>query len=302
MARYGKALLIAAGMVISGGAVAGEPAHVTGGGGLQFAVYEAGNPEGPPILFIHGITQSHLSWGRQMQGPLAEDLRLVAMDLRGHGASDKPLDAAHYTDSKLFARDIHAVIRSKSLERPVLVGWSYGGYVIADYLRHFGDGDIGGIVLVGVSPRLGTEEAQADLGPEFLEAAGGLMSGDVRTNIEAVRNFLPLVTEEPLSDEVRDIAFGSAMMVPPAVRRALLGRELDNADLFASVDAPAIIAHGRHDRIVRLGTAREMAEVMPNAELKVYDDSGHAPFLEEAERFNRDLAAFVRNVHPSAAQ
>lgn len=302
MWKYGKALLIAAGLVISGGVVAGEPAHVTGGGGLQLAVYEAGNPEGPPILFIHGITQSHLSWGRQMQGPLAEEFRLVAMDLRGHGASDKPLDAANYTNSELFARDIQAVIRSKSLERPVLVGWSYGGYVIADYLRHFGDGDIGGIVLVGVSPRLGTEEAQADLGPEFLEAAGGLMSGDVRTNIEAVRNFLPLVTEKPLSDEARAIAFGTAMMVPPAVRRALFGRELDNVDVFAGLGAPALIAHGRHDRIVRLGTAQEMAEVIPNAELKVYEDSGHAPFLEEAERFNQDLAAFVRDHHSSAAQ
>lgn len=298
MSRYGKALLIAAGLVISSAGVAGEPAHVTGGGGLQLAVYEAGNPEGPPILFLHGITQSHLSWGGQMQGPMGEEFRLVAMDLRGHGASDKPMDAANYTDSELFARDIQAVIRSKSLERPVLVGWSYGGYVIADYLRHFGDGDIGGIVLVGVSPRLGTEEAQADLGPEFLEAAGGLMSDNVRINIEAVRNFLPQVTEKPLSDEARDIAFGTAMMVPPAVRRALFGREMDNVDVFAGLDAPVLIAHGRHDRIVRLSTAQEMAEFMPNGELKVYDDSGHAPFLEEAERFNRDLAAFVRNVHP----
>lgn len=302
MSRYGKALLIAAGLVISSTGVAGEPVKVTGGDGLQLAVYEAGNPEGPPILFLHGITQSHLSWGRQMQGPLAEEFRLVAMDLRGHGASDKPLDAANYTDSELFAKDVHAVIRSKSLERPVLVGWSYGGFVIADYLRHFGDGDIGGIVLVGVSPRIGTEEAQADLGPEFLKAAGGLMSDDVRTNIEAVRNFLPLVTEKPLSDEARDIAFGTAMMVPPAVRRALFGRELDNEALFSGIDAPALIAHGRHDRIVNLGTAKEMAKVIPNAEFKVYDDSGHAPFLEETERFNQDLAAFVRGVHASAAQ
>lgn len=302
MTSYGKALLIAVALVISSTGVAGESAHVTGGGGLQLAVYEAGNPEGPPILFLHGITQSHLSWCRQMQGALAEDFRLVAMDLRGHGASDKPLDAANYTDSELFAKDVHAVIRSKSLDRPVLVGWSYGGFVIADYLRHYGDGDIGGIVLVGVSPRLGTEEAQADLGPEFLEAAGGLMSGDVKTNIEAVRNFLPLVTEEPLSDEARDIVFGTAMMVPPAVRRALFGRELDNVAVFAGLNAPALIAHGRHDRIVRLSTAQEMAEVMPNAELKVYDDSGHAPFLEEAERFNQDLASFVRDVHSSAAQ
>jgi non-heme chloroperoxidase len=65
---------------------------VAGGGGVQLHVIEAGNPGGRPILFIHGISQSSLAWSRQLDSELARDHRLVAMDLRGHGLSDKPRD------------------------------------------------------------------------------------------------------------------------------------------------------------------------------------------------------------------
>jgi pimeloyl-ACP methyl ester carboxylesterase len=77
----------------------------------------------------------------------------IAYDLRGHGASDKPLDADRYTTSSFWADDLAAVIQTHNLERPVLVGWSYGGYVIADYVRKFGDAALGGLVFVGVSTK-----------------------------------------------------------------------------------------------------------------------------------------------------
>ena len=63
---------------------------ISGGGGVELHVAEAGNPDGRPILFIHGFSQCRLAWGRQMNSELAEDYRLVAMDLRGHGLSGKP--------------------------------------------------------------------------------------------------------------------------------------------------------------------------------------------------------------------
>src|SRR5262245_51974499 len=66
--------------------------NIAGGGGLRLTLYEGGKAAGAPIVFIHGFTGSYLTWERQLFGPLAEELRLVAYDLRGHGASDKPLD------------------------------------------------------------------------------------------------------------------------------------------------------------------------------------------------------------------
>src|SRR6185503_2654023 len=66
--------------------------YVVGGGGARLHVVETGNPEGRPILLIHGFSQAWLTWRRQLFSNLGNDYRLVALDLRGHGQSDKPKD------------------------------------------------------------------------------------------------------------------------------------------------------------------------------------------------------------------
>src|SRR5690348_1088417 len=63
---------------------------IAGGGGCQLHVIETGNANGQPILFIHGFSQNALSWSAQFNSGLRRRCRLVAMDLRGHGASDRP--------------------------------------------------------------------------------------------------------------------------------------------------------------------------------------------------------------------
>ena len=83
---------------------------VRGGGGLRLHVREWGDPQGPPIVFVHGWSQSQLCWSRQTAGPLADDFRIVTFDLRGHGMSEKPPDAEHYVDARLWAEDLNAVI------------------------------------------------------------------------------------------------------------------------------------------------------------------------------------------------
>jgi pimeloyl-ACP methyl ester carboxylesterase len=59
----------------------------------------------------------------------------VAYDLRGHGMSEAPLEPEHYTDAHLLADDVAAIIDHLRLDRTVLVGWSYGSFVICDYAR-----------------------------------------------------------------------------------------------------------------------------------------------------------------------
>jgi pimeloyl-ACP methyl ester carboxylesterase len=146
---------------------------VTGGGGARLHVVETGNSGGRPLVFLHGFSQSWLAWQRQMRSTLADDYRLVALDLRGHGRSDKP--AAGYADTALWAEDVAAVLRELMLEQPVLIGWSYGTIVILDYLRVFGEDSVAGIGIVGGITKLGSAEALA--APRFQRlrpsAAGG---------------------------------------------------------------------------------------------------------------------------------
>ena len=105
-------------------------------------------------LTAEGLVTSLQHWDWMLQEPLAEFLglpseryRLVAMDIRGHGLSDKPRDG--YDDSRLWADDVKAVLESLSLDHPVISGWSYGPLVILDYIRHYGEERLGGIQFVG---------------------------------------------------------------------------------------------------------------------------------------------------------
>ena len=82
---------------------------VRGGDGLKLHVREWGESNAPPILFIHGWSQHHLCWQAQIESPLAGNFRLVAMDLRGHGQSEAPLDAGNYTRGELWAEDVRNV-------------------------------------------------------------------------------------------------------------------------------------------------------------------------------------------------
>src|SRR5471032_1090727 len=79
-----------------------KPISVKTPDGLTISAQEWGNPAGPEILFIHGYSQSYLSWIRQVDSDLAKEFHIVTYDLRGHGNSDKPLDPARYRDSKAW--------------------------------------------------------------------------------------------------------------------------------------------------------------------------------------------------------
>ena len=88
---------------------------ITGGEGCQLHLVETGNPDGQPILFIHGFSQCWMTWSRQLNSDLARNHRLIAMDLRGHGKSDKPRDG--YDNSRLWADDVASVIRQLQFSR-----------------------------------------------------------------------------------------------------------------------------------------------------------------------------------------
>src|SRR5256885_14584482 len=122
-----------------------KPISVKTPDGLSISAQEWGNPSGAEILFIHGFSQSYLSWMRQVDSDLARESRIVTYDLRGHGNSDKPLDPARYRDSKAWGDEVQAVMDAAGLKRPGLVGWSYAGRVISDSVTTPGAGNLSGI-------------------------------------------------------------------------------------------------------------------------------------------------------------
>jgi non-heme chloroperoxidase len=269
---------------------------VSGGGGLRLHVREWGLADAPPILLIHGWSQNHLCWARQYESALAGEFRLVAFDLRGHGMSEAPLDAVHYTDSTLWADDVAAIIETLRLDRPVLVGWSYGAFVICDYVRRHGQDKIAAVEFVEGVTKLGPAAFGTLIGPGFLDNFADMTADDLPTNIRGIRSFIRAREGNPLAAEEFETAVAWNAAVPARIRANLAARELDDDDVLRALTVPLLVTQGVADTVVLPAMAEHILTVCPGAEASWYDGVGHAPHLEEPERFNRELAELTRRV------
>ena len=267
---------------------------VEGGGSLRLHVREWGPVDGPPILFIHGWSQNHLCWAKQYESSLADEFRLVAYDLRGHGMSEAPLEPEQYTEPGLWADDVAAIVDALALDRPVLVGWSYGGFVICDYVRAYGTGRLDAIEFVEGAVKLGEPAFGTLIGPGFLDYFAHATADDLPTNIGAMRAFLRACVAKPLPTEEFETALCWNISVPARIRANLAAREIDDDDVLRALDVPLLVTQGREDTVVLPAMAEHVLATCPTAEASWYDGVGHAPHLEAPERFNRELAALVR--------
>jgi len=267
---------------------------VTGGGGTQLNVVESGNAQGRPILYIHGLSQCWLQWSRQFDSDLAQNHRLVAMDMRGHGLSDKPL--AGYEGSKLWADDVKAVIETLSLDHPIVCGWSYGPLVILDYIRHYGEAHIGALHFVGSVTQLGSEEALAALTPEFLELVSGFFASDVSESVRSLTGLLRLCFSQEPSIEELYLMLGYNLSVPPHVRQALLSRAINNDDILPTIRKPVLVTHGAKDAVVKPSVVGQHKVSIQHAEIQMVENAGHAVFWDDAANFNQRQRAFAQSL------
>lgn len=265
---------------------------VTSSDGVTIAVEETGNPEGQPIVFVHGLLGSRINWDSQTADPDLQKFRLITFDLRGHGLSAKPDDADAYKDGDRWADDLDAVLRGSGATNPVLVGWSLGGVVLSNYLASHGDAGIGGLLYVD-----GVIELKPDLITPHPEVYAGLASEDLRTHLDMVRTFLALCFATQPESATFERLLSNAAVASWLMTRTVPSMTVQAKEGLAKAKKPVLLIYGGKDNLVRPQPSIERAKSF-NGSIKseIYDNSGHAPFLEEASRFNKDLARFAASV------
>jgi non-heme chloroperoxidase len=269
--------------------------QVTGGNGVRLAVRAAGPAGAPAIVLLHGWAQSSAAFAAQFADPaLTGRYRLIAADLRGHGASDVPPDG--YDDPEAWADDVAAVLALAG-PRPILAGWSYGGTVIMDYLRAFGDQDLAGIVLVGAATEVGRDRPGAAPGTAMRSVVPYVLVEDLDTATRGFTEFVRGMSEIHLPGAVTQRIVGDALRVPWQVRKAMLRRTLDNSGVLAAITVPTLVAHGQLDAVVEASAAEYAHGNIPGAELRWFPKTGHMPFAERAEEFDGMLLEFADRVH-----
>ena len=254
--------------------------------GVRLSVRESGPADAPAVVLVHGWAQSGEVW------PPHPSLRSYAMDLRGHGASE--VTEGGYRESAAWAADLEAVL--DHVGRPaVVVGWSYGGVVIADYLRVRGTAGISGLVLVGAITELGRDRPGGRTGRVAKAVLPAAFSDDPAVAVPALADFCR--DQAPgLAGDVVQRMLGTALRVPPRVSRDLFSRDVDSAGVLKAVDKPTLVVHGTADEVVDPAAGEYAAALIPGADLRRYDETGHSPFLERPERFAADLGRFVAEV------
>lgn len=257
--------------------------------GVEIAVQEAGNPHGQPIIFIHGLLGSHLSWERQVNSPELQRYRLITFDMRGHGLSDKPVELEAYREGRRWADDLAAVIAGSGAHKPVLVGWSLGAAVTTNYLAAFGDGQIAGALYVGGVIELKPEQLVAQP-----TAYSGMASSDLRLHLEGEKEFVALCFSTAPDDATFQRTIAVAAMASSAMQSAVHGMSIDAVKGLALMHKPLMLIYGEQDALVQpTASAARAKELYPDATVELYARSGHSPFFEEHTRFNQDLSEFV---------
>ena len=214
--------------------------------------------------------------------------------MRGHGLSQKPREG--YADSRLWADDVQAVIKTLNLDHPILCGWSYGPLVILDYLRHYGEDDIRGVNFVGGITKLGSDEATSVLEPEFLGLVPGFFATEAEESVRSLESLLRMCYAQELSAEDWYLMLGYNVSVPPYVRQGLFSRSFDNDDLLPRIRKPVLITQGADDAIVKPIAVDKHKAGLPHAQIHLVPNAGHTPFWGAAAVFNQRLREFSASV------
>lgn len=218
--------------------------------------------------------------------------RAVALDLRGFGKSDAPYAPYSYD---VWCEDIRTVLRAMSLHGVTLVGHSMGGAVALRYAARFRSRVSKLVVAEPAAPRFVYGPNSEDL------AAGlaGLISGYAQDRSQVVRALTKTffathtdVTTDPFLQFFERQGLDGASLV--ASRAGLIAlRDTDLTPDLARISIPTRVFHAIHDQIVPYDHGQAVAAAITNARLVTFTTAGHGVYIDERDKFNRELLAFA---------
>lgn len=252
--------------------------------------------ERPTLLLLHGGPGYDHSGFKPAFDRLADLVQIVYVDHRGHGRSDRRPAEEWTLDT--FADDVVRLCDALGIERPIVLGQSFGGFVAQRYIaRH--PGHAAGVVLSSTSPHLGLQRKLA-----MFEALGGARVREVaerfwrRPNAEHWvaydRVCKPFYnTVRPAGDDAqRRIVFNEAILFASA------GGEQQTMNLLpglAAAACPVLVMAGRQDPVCPLADAEDIAAALPAplSRLAVFDNAGHGAWRDEPEAAFALLREFI---------
>ncbi len=275
--------------------------------GARLAYDDTGDTSKTAIVTLHGapgMGSRANDWA--VWTNLKEHYRIVSYDQRGSGASS---DTPPFTHEQ-FCDDLEAIRQHLGLGKIILTGGSYGGMIAQEYVLRYQE-NVHALVLrdTSASNRFKGGSKERALASGFpMDEAGldRLFSGHTTSDDdfrELIRMIMPLYTVEP--DPEGDAAKVAAMKLHYATHNYAFSQNQPNFDIsdrLGEIAIPVLVTVGRHDWITPLAASEEIARGIPNAELVIFEHSGHGPQNEERELWLKTVAEFLERVAPEASQ
>ena len=253
-------------------------------------IFEEGNNNALPIIFIHGFPFDHNMWKEQMD-ELSSDFYCISYDIRGLGESDA-LDGQYTIE--LFVDDLLGMIEELKIEQPVLCGLSMGGYIALRAVEK-NESKFKGLILCDT--KSGSDPDQVKL-----KRAEGINT----INKDGLETFIPDFITNCFSDhfkinresKYREIVDRAIVFDPVGVKGCLLAMagRTDTTSYLSKIKIPTLILCGDKDNLSTPDVMKEMATKISNSEFFVVPDSGHIISIENPGFVNDKLFHFCKKL------
>ena len=261
--------------------------------GVKLHVIDWG--EGQPVVLIPGYPLGAGMYEYTFHALLKAGFRAIGISMRGFGQSDKPYGAINY---EVFTDDIKVVLETLNIENALIGGHSMGGSIAIHFVAKFGGEHISKLGLFAAAapkhtkvpdypyPAFKKEEITAWVDGFSTDRPGIL--GQIGEKFALSATSIPAGIGAWLGTL-------SGEASPYAMVQALIAlRDEDIRDDLAKIKVPTLILHARQDQIAAFALAEQMHKGIKNSELVIFENSGHALFIEEMKKFNDELIKFLK--------
>jgi len=251
--------------------------------GVRMHYAASGPADGYPIIMLHGYSDSWFSFSRVMP-PLAKRYRVYALDLRGHGDSDRPATGYQMRD---LASDVIAFMEAKRIVRAAVVGHSMGSFV-AQQVALAAPTRVSHLVLIGSA-------TQPGIFGDFGELTKAVESLSEPVSAEFARDFQLSTIHSPIPQAFIDRAVLESLKLPTRVWREVMKGMLamEPAIALGRTRIPTLVMRGDKDTFATASLQAPLINMIRTARLTTYRETGHALHWERPQEFARDVSAFL---------
>jgi pimeloyl-ACP methyl ester carboxylesterase len=239
------------------------------------------------IILLHGYLETLYVW-EEFTALLSKEMRVVAIDLPGHG-----LTGSSEVNTMKYCADVVASVMDKlEIKSAFIAGHSMGGYVALEAVKNYPE-RFEGLIMINSSPFPDSPEKREEREREISVIKENKLQMVVRTSIPKI--FAP-ANRIKFEEKILEIKETAEVHDPEGIIaciRGMMQRE-DNREFLKNLSLPKLIFLGKHDVYISEEKAQEIETLAGKESVMFYENAGHCAFIEEASSCSQKIIEFIK--------